>query len=217
MNKAHGITKENLLASLPAVLANDDNMAALAAAVAEVLADRVGEIGRVSIYSQIDQLPNELLDILAYDFKVDWWNGDLTLDEKRRTLKNALSVHRTKGTKHAVQAAISAIYEDATISEWFEYGGTPGRFRIEVDNLFRFKVFGRWLSLAVEQVKRASAHLDGVYVVKRPEQHLCHAVTSRTNLRLHADTDGSEVVDMEWLADGAGIPLADENGNILIL
>ena len=70
MNNAHGITKENLLASLPAVLANDDNMAALAAAVAEVLANRVDEIGRVDIYSQIDQLPNELLDILAYDFKV---------------------------------------------------------------------------------------------------------------------------------------------------
>ena len=65
MNKAHGITKENLLASLPAVLANDDNMAALASAVAEVLAARVGEIERVSIYSQIDRLPNELLDILA--------------------------------------------------------------------------------------------------------------------------------------------------------
>lgn len=47
MNKAHGITKENLLASLPAVLANDDNMAALASAVAEVLAARVGEIERV--------------------------------------------------------------------------------------------------------------------------------------------------------------------------
>lgn len=59
MNKAHGITKENLLASLPAVLANDDNMAALASAVAEVLAARVGEIERVSIYSQIDRLPNE--------------------------------------------------------------------------------------------------------------------------------------------------------------
>ena len=71
MNKAHGITKENLLASLPAVLANDDNMAALASAVAEVLAARVGEIERVSIYSQIDRLPNELLDILAHDVKVD--------------------------------------------------------------------------------------------------------------------------------------------------
>ena len=123
MNKAHGITKENLLASLPTVLANDDNMAALASAVAEVLAARVGEIERVSIYSQIDRLPNELLDILANDFKVDWWDANYTLEEKRRTLKDSWNVHRRLGTKAAVVLAISAIYPDTQVSEWWEYGG----------------------------------------------------------------------------------------------
>ena len=109
MNKAHGITKENLLASLPAVLANDDNMAALASAVAEVLAARVGEIERVSIYSQIDRLPNELLDILANDFKVDWWDYSYSLQEKRNTLRQSWYVHKHMGTPAAVTAALSAI------------------------------------------------------------------------------------------------------------
>ena len=133
MNKAHGITKENLLASLPAVLANDDNMAALASAVAEVLAARVGEIERVSIYSQIDRLPNELLDILANDFKVDWWDANYTLEEKRRTLKDSWNVHRRLGTKAAVVLAISAIYPDTQISEWWEYGGKPYHFKLLID------------------------------------------------------------------------------------
>ena len=123
MNKAHGITKENLLASLPAVLANDDNMAALASAVAEVLAARVGEIERVSIYSQIDRLPNELLDILA----------NYTLEEKRRTLKDSWNVHRRLGTKAAVVLAISAIYPDTQVSEWWEYGGKPYHFKLLID------------------------------------------------------------------------------------
>ena len=133
MNKAHGITKENLLASLPAVLANDDNMAALASAVAEVLAARVGEIERVSIYSQIDRLPNELLDILANDFKVDWWDANYTLEEKRRTLKDSWNVHRRLGTKAAVVLAISAIYPDTQVSEWWEYGGKPYHFKLLID------------------------------------------------------------------------------------
>ena len=64
MNKAHGITKENLLASLPAVLANDDNMAALASAVAEVLAARVGEIECVSIYSHCHHIQAGLQRLL---------------------------------------------------------------------------------------------------------------------------------------------------------
>ena len=133
MNKAHGITKENLLASLPAVLANDDNMAALASAVAEVLAARVGEIERVSIYSQIDRLPNELLDILANDFKVDWRDANYTLEEKRRTLKDSWNVHRRLGTKAAVVLAISAIYPDTQVSEWWEYGGKPYHFKLLID------------------------------------------------------------------------------------
>ena len=144
MNKAHGITKENLLASLPAVLANDDNMAALASAVAEVLAARVGEIERVSIYSQIDRLPNELLDILANDFKVDWWDANYTLEEKRRTLKDSWNVHRRLGTKAAVVLAISAIYPDTQVSEWWEYGGTyedvdPVRHQRVIDRVAFYK------------------------------------------------------------------------------
>lgn len=136
MNKAHGITKENLLASLPAVLANDENMAALASAVAEVLAARVDEIGRVSIYAQIDKLPNELLDILAYDFKVDWWDANYTLEEKRQTLKDSWNVHRRLGTKAAVVMAISAIYPDTQVSEWWEYGGDPYHFKLLIDATF---------------------------------------------------------------------------------
>ena len=133
MNNAHGNTKENLLASLPAVLANDENMAALAAAVAEVLSARVDEIGRVSIYAQIDKLPNELLDILAHDFKVDWWDANYTLEEKRQTLKDSWNVHRRLGTKAAVVMAISAIYPDTQVSEWWEYGGDPYHFKLLID------------------------------------------------------------------------------------
>ena len=79
MNSAHALTAENLLRALPEVLRNDESMAALAASVAQVLARRPEEIQRLAIYPRIDELPEELLDILAYDFKVDWWDADYTL------------------------------------------------------------------------------------------------------------------------------------------
>ena len=129
----HSITKDNLLASLPAVLANDKNLAALASAVSEVLAGRVDEIDRISIYSQIDRLPNELLDILADDFKVDWWDANYPLEVKRKTLKDSWSVHRSLGTKAAVVLAISAIYPDTQVREWWEYGGRPYHFKLLID------------------------------------------------------------------------------------
>ena len=136
MNSAHALTAENLLRALPEVLRNDESMAALAASVAQVLAQRPEEIQRLAIYPRIDELPEELLDILAYDFKVDWWDEDYTLEEKRRTLKDSWRVHRMLGTKAAVETAISAIYPNTQISEWFNYGGAPYHFKILIDATF---------------------------------------------------------------------------------
>ena len=133
MNSAHALTAENLLRALPEVLRNDESMAALAASVAQVLARRPEEIQRLAIYPRIDELPEELLDILAYDFKVDWWDADYTLEEKRRTLKDSWRVHRMLGTKAAVELAISAIYLNTKVSEWFEYGGEPYHFKLLID------------------------------------------------------------------------------------
>lgn len=136
MNSAHALTAENLLRALPEVLRNDENMAALAASVAQVLAQRPEEIQRLSIYPRIDTLQEELLDILAYDFKVDWWDADYTLEEKRRTLKDSWRVHRMLGTKAAVEMAISAIYPETKVIEWFEYDGQPYHFKLLIDATF---------------------------------------------------------------------------------
>lgn len=136
MNSAHALTAENLLRALPEVLRNDESMAALAASVAQVLAQRPEEIQRLAIYPRIDELPEELLDILAYDFKVDWWDADYTLEEKRQILKDNWHVHRILGTKAAVETAISAIYPGTQVSEWFEYNGEPYHFKLLIDSTY---------------------------------------------------------------------------------
>ncbi len=136
MNNTHGLTTGNLLRTLPTVLQGDDNMVALATSIATILAGRADEIKALCIYSRIDELPEELLDILAKDFKVDWWDGDYTLEEKRQTLKDSWRVHRTLGTKAAVLAAISAIYPDTKVLEWWQYGGQPYHFRLLIDSTY---------------------------------------------------------------------------------
>ena len=133
MNKPYTLSAENLLASLPSVLREDANMHALASSISDALARRVTEIDRVSIYAHIDALPEDLLDILARDFKVDWYDPDYTLEQKRKTLKDSFLVHRHLGTKFAVTTALSAIYPINSIQEWYEYGGHPHAFRLAVD------------------------------------------------------------------------------------
>lgn len=133
MDNPHGLTAENLLRALPDVLRNDNGMSALAEAIAGTLSRRPKEIEALMIYARIDALPEELLNILAFDFKVDWWDAEYTLEEKRKTLKDSWHVHRTLGTKYAVETAISAIYRDTVVQEWFEYGGEPYHFKLLID------------------------------------------------------------------------------------
>jgi len=130
MYQPHGITTENLLRTLPDVLKQDNAMQALGTAVADALAVLPDEINVLRIYNRIDELPENLLDILAHDFKVDWWDPNYTLDEKRRVFKDNWAVHRKLGTKYALQMAVSAIFPDTVVQEWFEYGGKPHYFRI---------------------------------------------------------------------------------------
>ena len=126
------ISKEAILSTLPVVLAEDENMAALADPIAEALAERIPEIDLVRLYARIDELPESLLDILAYDFHVEWWEYDATLEEKRAVMKKVWFVHRHKGTKSSVETAVGALFPGAAVSEWFDYGGTPYHFRMNV-------------------------------------------------------------------------------------
>lgn len=165
MNKtAYGITPENMLRSLPAVLQNDNKMFALATSIADILSLRSAEIDRLVIYARIGSLPEDILDILALDFKVDWWDANYTLEEKRKTLRDSWSVHRTLGTKGAVEKALAAIYADTRVSEWFEYGGRPYCFKLLIDTSYEDvdPVKHRRVLDRLAFYKNLRSHLDGI-------------------------------------------------------
>lgn len=130
MSNPYGVTPANLLRALPDVLRNDDKMLALATSIASELSVLSEDTALAAIYANIDTLPESVLDMLATDFKVDWWSADYSLDEKRRTLKASWFVHRRLGTKRAVERALSAIYADSEVVEWFDYGGKPYHFKL---------------------------------------------------------------------------------------
>lgn len=172
MNNAYGLTKENLLNALPAVLQQDEKMQALADSIAGVLAARPAEIDAVRIYSAIDKQPEEVLDIIAKDFKIDWYNYDYPLDAKRALVKTAPYVHKHLGTKGAVVAAIRSIYPQSTVEEWFEYDGNPFEFRVLIDMQEpSIPVSNEELLWAVAYYKSLRSHCEGVFY--RSEYNLC--------------------------------------------
>lgn len=133
---AEGITKEGMVFSLPTPLKDDWSTEALGEAAAEVLAARPAELDRLRIIPNIDGQDEGVLDILARDFKVDWWNPNYSLEEKRRTVKSSWKVHKLLGTKTAVETALRAVYPKSWVEPWFAYEdgkGNPYHFRIHID------------------------------------------------------------------------------------
>lgn len=118
---------------LPPSLKNDPDMLALAKTIAQELHLTAENIEKNIIYARIDELDEQMLDILAYDLHIDWYDYSYPIEAKRATIKSSIKVHRRLGTKYAVETALSAVFPDTKIEEWFEYDGQPYTFRINID------------------------------------------------------------------------------------
>lgn len=217
MNDNHALTVSNLLASLPQVLQDDESMAALASSIAAVLEKRKDEIRSVAIYPCIDELPGDLLDILAKDFKVDWWNVGYSLQKKRQLLKNCWKTHRILGTKEAVMTVLSDIYTDFKVQEWWEYGGSPGCFRVETSNFQEaFENLDAFF-VTLNKVKRLSAHLDNVNINFESSHNPGVGIANQTFMEISYIMEEPSVDDFDTLlTDEFGALLVDESGNMLI-
>jgi phage tail P2-like protein len=175
----HGITSDNLMRTLPDVLRKDKKMSALAQVVADALSARKEEIDRLRIYTQIDNLPEDLLDILAHDFKVDWYGYDYGIEAKRALIKDSFQVHRKLGTRGAVEKALSDIYPGSEIEEWFDYGGLPYFYRIILDvTRQRVSITHDEVIRAVDMNKPIRAHLQDNALIYRSRVHIEIGVTT---------------------------------------
>ena len=72
------ISQSNMMLTFPSVLAEDKTKSALAKVIANELCKLYADHNLLAIYSQIDKLDGDLLDILARDFNIDWWDADYT-------------------------------------------------------------------------------------------------------------------------------------------
>ncbi|PSL09138.1 phage tail P2-like protein [Fusobacterium naviforme] len=128
---------ENMLASLPSVLREDRRMYSLATAAAKAFADIDEKLQGLIVYANLDNISEELCDILAKDLAVEWYDYDFSLSDKRNLIKTAINVHRHIGTVGAVEAGISAVYEDSYVEEWFNYSGLPYHFKVLIDSTYQ--------------------------------------------------------------------------------
>jgi len=122
---------------LPPSISFDPDVLAAAEAIDAELRQTTGFIPNAAI---IRRLRNKeitdpaLLDILAWGLHVDFYDSAFPTEVKQELVAKSLDWHTRKGTPSAVEEVVAAAFNDAEVSEWFEYGGRPYRFKISINN-----------------------------------------------------------------------------------
>lgn len=148
---------------LPSSLQSAENVRQIADACDGKLSEVTQNIALTLIYCRIDTLDETIVDDLAWQFHVDFYDTELTLAQKRALVKSAIKDHKYKGTPWAVKSVVATVAGAAQTEEWFDYSGTPYHFRVNVKNgpvLPNDKL--KRLITAIWSVKNTRSQLDGV-------------------------------------------------------
>lgn len=209
------VSRKSILSVFPSALADKQKLAEV---VANELISLYNDNDLLRIYTRIDELDEALLDILAYDFKIDWWDENLTLAEKRRTVKDHFAVHRSLGTVGAVERAVSAIYA-TKVSQWHDYGGAPYHYKLVADTAGEMPDNGKFSAIIDkrEYYENLRSVLDAVtFVVKRSTPKMYAGAALRLARTASYKISGIDVDKYVWLSDADGDMLLDGNASPIL-
>ena len=169
------INNIDLLALQTKVMQSDPTTIGLCAALTPQLNMVSNQIDSILIYSNIDELSHEVLDILAWQFRVDWYVSNADIDTKRRLIKNAFKVHKSKGTAYAVEQVVQDMFGDGEVQEWYEYGGQPYHFKVITTNPSVTAELANQFNMVVNAVKRRSTILEQIIISLSAELNIYYA------------------------------------------
>lgn len=118
------------------------------------------------IVSRIRELPEGIVDLLAWQWHVDFYPPGIPLETKRNLVESSIPWHRKKGTLWAVKRLCEDVFGRAEVSEWFEYGGQPYHFRVATEGRLTGSEPWRLFFKSMDMAKNVRSHLDEVTILR---------------------------------------------------
>lgn len=153
----------NIAENLPESL-NKQNIIELATLIDKKIHELEGQLDLITIYPNINNLPSDIVDQLAIQLHVDFYDTTLDLATRRALVKNAIRWHSKKGTKSAVTELLATVYQRAGLLEWFEYGGEPYHFKVTVDGTYKDITKKSTAMKLVNSVKNVRSWCDDIEI-----------------------------------------------------
>ena len=126
------LNSDSLKESLPESISGDKEIQATTIAIQEQLQAIQKQISLVLLLPHLDELPEAIVDELAWEYHVDIYNADFDISIKRQLIRQSIAWHHKKGTPAAVVEMLSTIYASAQLEEFWEYGGEPYHFKVTI-------------------------------------------------------------------------------------
>lgn len=132
--------------------------------------------------------PYPALPYLGWALSVDYYQSDWSEKVQRRVVASSIDYHRKKGTRGAVELAISDLGLSAKLTEWWEMvpEGEAGTFKVDVyasDTPLTEKVAVQ-LGHAIDNAKRKSQHLIDLTLRVRSQARLNLAACCKVGERV---------------------------------
>lgn len=153
-----------ILDLLPSNLRADENIRSAAQALDAELRAVTSAIDECLHLPRLDELSEEVVDLLAWQWHVDFYEPGLSLEKKREMVRKSIAWHRKKGTPAVVQDVVSTIFSSGNSKEWFEYGGQPFHFRVETTGIVSDETAYIRLFRLVNAVKNTRSWLESIMV-----------------------------------------------------
>ena len=126
----------SLLDILPPNLLRDEQIKTAAQALDAELQKITEATKEALLLPRLDELPEAVIDFLAWQWHVDFYEPvGMDIETKRKLIKNSIAWHRIKGTPAAVEQVVSAVFDTSHVQEWFEYGGKPYHFKVITEDV----------------------------------------------------------------------------------
>lgn len=163
------LKQNTLLREIPSNLLTDEKVVRLATSLQSSLDSMLEWVDKINYTRNLELLDDAILDHLLWEKHITYKEGlglAATREQKINLIRNAIELHRIKGTPAALEMVFSLVNINCKLQEWFQYGGDPYHFKLSItihDKELNDETINLLTSL-VNEFKNVRSYLESIQV-----------------------------------------------------
>lgn len=134
---------------------------------------------KVIFFGNIENLPEKILDYLAIEWGLPYYEDTLDHDTKVRLIEEGFKWRKVAGTVAGVEDLAVKMFGQAKVTQWNEYGGDPGYFKISTNATISGDL-EQFFNLLIKKEKNARSWLEAIEKREDTNMYTYMGVHTRT-------------------------------------